>query len=363
MKLTSLICLFVLGMATANAQIPVSPLPATPETFITGTLAIDFATRSHRGKAAVVDTYQFDVNVSNSSAFYGTITQLPYISGTLGSYGAQNGNLTYDLKCDVLNPKNPSQRVNVGAITGIVPVNAQNVYQFDAGNLVTRVFARGTAKGFDSQAKGYALGKPPSPSPSILDKMRKEAMTFTKQVGNQTQRIVVTKYDIMEFRNHVLSAGPVQIYGEVTVNGQMVYGYDRNSWYFSHLTLTYWVTEANGQSHQVADSISGDVRWVEDPKRAVNGVGEYQFDIRVNELPPSENAIFVPPADESAFFTNDVAAMGLSGTMKYIDKMSDGTPLSSSVKIDLHGNKITKATCMALAKVLLFSAVIPLNSE
>lgn len=351
--------------STAMAQIP-TVAPATPETFVVGDLNITFATRqSEKAAPGTVDTYQFNINVSNSSKFYGTIKQLPTIGGTLGmSYGHQNGSLTYDLKCDVINPKNPAQTLNVGTMNGVVPVSDQNVYNFEAGNLVTRVFARGTAKGFDSAAKGMALGKPPTPAKGLLDRI-KPAMIFTKQVGNQTQKIVVTKYDIMEFRNHVLAAGPVQIYGEVTVNGKAVYGYDRNSWYFDHLIMTYWVTEPNGQQHQAMDSISGDIRWVEDPNRKANGLGEYDFDLRVNEPPPAENAVFVAPSDESAFFTSDVAAMGLSGTVKYKDHMTeDGESCTSSaVTFDLHGNKLTKVQTMALAKLVLFSLTVPFNAE
>lgn len=353
--------LILLAIAsTALAQTP------APDTFVTGDLNINFATRlTDKPRAGVVDTYQFNVNVSNSSKFYGTITQLPYLSGTMGmSYGRQNGNLSYDLKCDVVNPKNPAQTLNVGTITGTVPVSDQNVYNFDAGTLTTRVFARGTAKGFDSSAKGLALGKPPAAAKGLLDRLR-PAMVFTKQVGNQTQKIVVTKYDIMEFRNHVLPAGPVQIYGEVTVNGKAVYGYDRNSWYFDHLIMTYWVTEPNGSQHQAMDSISGDIRWVENPNRKANGLGEYDFDLRVNEPPPTENAVFVAPSDESAFFTSDVAAVGLSGTVKYKDHMTeDGESCTSSaITFDLHGNKLSKVQTMALTKLLIFTMVVPLNSE
>lgn len=360
MKATSILFLVGLFALTSAAQ---TPAPTLPETFVTGDLTINYATRSIKG-TGVVDTYKLDVNVSNSSKVYGTITQLPYLSSTMG-VGGQSGHLSYDLKWDVLNPKNPAQSLNVGVLSGVVPVSDKNVYAFDAGNLITRVFAHGAAKGFDSQTKGVALGKPPTPTAGFLDSMKKTAMTFTKQVGNQTQRIVVTKYDIMEFRNHVLAAGPAQSYGESTVNGQMVYGYDRQSWYFNHLLITYWVTDPNGSSHQVQDTISGDIRWVEDADRKHNGIGEYQFDIRVNEPPPSENAVFTAPTDESAFFQQDVAAMGLSGSMKYKDTMTpDGDSCTASViKIDLHGNKLTRHQCMVLAKLLLFSALVPFNAE
>lgn len=365
MKRYIFILLALASSALAQITAP-GTTPVAPETFVTGDLNIDFATRqTEKPRPGVVDTYKFNVNVSNSSKFYGTITQLPFLAGTMGSsYGQQNGLLTFDIKDDVLNPKNPAQSLNVGTTTGVVPVSQQNVYNFDTGNLTTRVFARGAAKGFDSSTKGLALGKPPTPVKGLIDRI-KPALTFTKQVGNQQQRIVVTKYDIMEFRNHILGAGPVQIYSEVTVNGKAVYGYDRNSWYFDHLIVTYWVTEANGSQHQQQDTLSGDIRWVEDPSRKTNGLGEYDFDIRVNEPPPPENAVFAAPSDESAFFTADVAAVGLSGTVKYKDKMTeDGESCTASaVAFDLHGNKLSKVQTMYLAKLILFSLTVPFNAE
>lgn len=360
-----------LGLAQTGAAAGASVIygaaqaaPSTPETFIVGDMNIDYATRIAGKKPGVADTYRFNVNVSNSSKFYGSIVQVPYISGTIGSYGQQNGFLRFDAKTDVLNPKNPTQALNVGTLTGDVPVSAQNVYDFDHGNLTARVFARGQAKGFDSSAKGVALGKPPAQAKSLLDRI-KPAMTFTKQVGGQQQRIVVTKYDIMEFHNHVLPAGPVQIYAESTVNGKAVYGYDRNSWYFDHLIIAYWVTDANGSQHQQQDSISGDIRWVEDPNRKANGLGEYQFDLRVNEPPPPPDAVFAAPTDEAAFFSADAAAVGLSGTVKYKDRMTeDGEScVASVIAYDLHGNKLTKVQTMNLAKLILFSLTVPFNAE
>lgn len=359
--------LILLALASsAMAQItPPGIKPATPETFVTGTLNIDYATRVSEGKNGVVDTYRFDVNVSNSSKFHGTITQLPFKAGTMGTnYGSQSGNLTYDFKLDVLNPKNPAQSLNVGIMAGTVPVNAQNVYDFDRSNLTTRVFARGTAKGFDSPAKGVALGKPPTPAKGLIDRL-KPAMTFTKQVGGQQQRIVVTRYDIMEFRNHVLPAGPVQIYGESVVNGKAVFGYDRNCWYFDRLVITYVAIDANGHSTEERETITGDIRWVEDPNRKTNGIGEYQLDLRVNEKPPAEDAQFAPPSDEASFFTSDASVKGLSGTIKYLDKMtSDGDSCTASaITIDLHGNQLTKIETMNLAKLILFSLTVPFNAE
>ena len=329
-----------------------------PETFVKGTLNIQFDTRTQPGPG-VVDTYTFNVNVSNSAKFVGTIKQTPFLKGSWTS-SDQVGHLDYDLKADVVNPRNPAQTRNVGKVYGTVPVSRTNVYDFENGTLKTQVFATGRAPGFDSKFGGQAFGKPPTPEDSILAKMKKEALSFTKSVNGHAMTIAVTKYDVMKFQNHVLAAGPVPIYGEVTVSGIMVYDYDRSSWYFQHLNVQYW---SNGTL--VQDVLSGDIRWVEDDNRKVNGIGEYDFDLRINEPPPSEGAAFAPTTDESAFFATDTSVQGLSGTMKYKDAMiSNGTDVSASVvDIDLHGTKLTKQQAMYLCKLLLFSTVVPLNAE
>ena len=102
--------------------------------------------------------------------------------------------------------------------------------------------------------------------------------------------------------------------------------------------------------------------------RAMRGKGEYQFDVRVNEPAPAETAAFsTGPTDESAFFETDSSIPGLTGTMKYTDTLrgsgKDATTLASSVVIDLKGNNLTKQQTMALCKILIFSAVVPMNAD
>ena len=174
--------------------------------------------------------------------------------------------------------------------------------------------------------------------------------------------IVVTKYDKMEFQEHILAGGPVQIYPDVLVQGPLLYDYDRNAWHLQGITCTYSI---NGVAH--TDTLSGTIRWVEDPDRATNGNGEYDFDIRLNEPPPSEGAAFAAPTSEADFFSSDDAIAGLTGTMKYHDTLvgdyKDDNVTSSTVQISLTGNKLSKQQVMYLTKLFLFSAVVPMNSE
>lgn len=333
----------------------------TPDIFIKGDAAIKFNTRTNtdsdgKPKEGVADRYTLSVNVANSVLFHGSIESTPYIKKLVGS--SQLAHLDYTIECDVVNPKNPSQTKNVGRLFGRVPVDDKNVYQFNDGNLKMAIFAVGTAKGFESTFKGLALGKAPSNSEGFLAKLKNEALNVTKMVNGKSVALAVTKYDKMEFKDHVLGAGPVQIYPDVTLNGGLIYDYGRTAWYFDKVSAAYAV-----DGRQYFDKLTGNIRWIESPNRAANGEGEYQFDIRVNEPPQTEAAAFSGPADESAFFATDDAIPALTGTMKYKDTLNGDATISSVITIDLKGNKLTKQQAMYLAKLLFVSFVVPLNSD
>lgn len=325
--------------------------PAPVQTSINGTINIAFNTRTQRDgskpKEGVTDKYQLNVNVSNSALFRGSIDVLPFIDNTITD---QQGKMTYSMECDVVNPANPSQTRNVGRLYGIVPIDEKNQYRFSDGNLKIGVLDMGNAKGFESAFKGYALGKPPATT-GLLDRVKKEAIKLQKSVNGKNVSIAVTKYDKMEFRQHVLAAGPVKIYGEVTVTGIMLYDYNRSVWHFQNLNIEYYV-----EGRLMRDTLSGNIRWVD-------GAKEYQFDVRVNEPVASEANIFDGPQDESAFFSQDNNVPALTGTMKYKDSVSGDVVTASAVQIALTGNKLTKQQAMYLAKLLLLSSIVPLNAE
>jgi hypothetical protein len=214
------------------------------------------------------------------------------------------------------------------------------------------------AKGFESKFTGLAAGKPPMKALGLIDSLKKQAVNITKNVNGKNMTIIVKKYDKMQFQNHILGAGPVQIYQEVTVNGEMIYDYDRSVWYFNRMTISYVV---DGQ--QKVDKVSGTILWVESADRKSTGNGEYDFDVRINEPPPGEEAIFASSSDESAFFATDNSIPSLTGTMKYHDTINGDTTTASSVKIDLTGNKLTKQQMMVLCKLLVFSAAVPMNAD
>lgn len=336
----------------AFAQVPSLTSPPVV-TFIKGDLGIKFNTRTQldgdKPKAGVADVYTLNVNVSNSARFQGTIEHKPTIKGMVGI--SQPGQIAYAINLDVVNPNNPAQTRNIGNLYGTVPIDPQNIYHFEFGEPKVSVFGAGSAKGFDSKFTGQAAGKPPADSGGMLDRLKKEALSITKNIGGKTVALTVTKYDKMEFKGHVLAAGPVQIYSEVTINGGFVYDYARTAWFFEGVTATYSV---DGSLR--ADKISGNIRW--DSARS-----EYQFDIRINEKLATEASVFSGTTSEADFFAVDSTVESLTGTMKYKDTTSGEITTSSAVTVDLVGNKLTKQQTMYLCKLLFLSSIVPLNSD
>jgi hypothetical protein len=171
--------------------------------------------------------------------------------------------------------------------------------------------------------------------------------------------VALKKYDKMDFQQNVIAAGPIQIYQQVTTSGELLYDYDKNCWFANNVIMQY---ADNGMIK--ADRLTGTIRWVESPQRKINGEGEYQFDLRVNEPPPGAAAAFDSKVnDEASFFETDTAVPALTGTMKYKDVLSGDKTMSSTVAIDLVGNNITKQQTMALCKIVVFACVVPMNSD
>ncbi len=348
--------LFAIGLGIQATVAQTNP------TFVKGTLEIRYNTRTQvdsggKPNRGATDSYKLNVNVCNSALFYGTVTHLPLLTGGTFSSG-QNSQLTYDMQCDVVNPANPAQTKNVGRVYGAVPIDTAGVYRFGAGTLKIGVLGLGTSTGFESKFQGNAAGKPVARQSGWFEKMKKEVISLKKTVNGKVVAINVSKYDKMSFQSLVLARGPVPFYGEATVNGDMIYDYNRYSWYFQNITVSYY---ENNQ--QKADRLTGNIRWVESPNRKSTGEGEYQFDIRINEPTPNEASVFAGPTDESAFFQTDTSISSLTGTMKYKDTMSGESVTASMVNIDLQGNKLTKQQAMYLCKLIILSSIVPINAE
>jgi hypothetical protein len=332
-----------------------------PPTFIKGTMDIKYNSRASDTPAkGVKDVYTLNVNMANSAVFHGTISDTPQIiEGMFSKSVTQPRKLEYDIACDVVNPRNPADTRNVGRMYGVVPIASDGTYHYDTGSLTVDILPMGSAAGFTSKFSGLASGKPLGRPANFLDTLKSETVNITRSANGKTTTVALKKYDKMEFRQFVIGAGPVQIYQQVTANGEMLYDYDKNCWFFNNVTVQY---EDSGVVK--IDRLTGTIRWIESPQRKVNGQGEYQFDVRVNEPPPSATAAFdTKESDESAFFETDTSVPALTGTMKYKDTLRGEKTMASSVAIDLTGNKITKQQAMVLCKIIIFASVVPMNSD
>lgn len=348
-----LITLLVIALCASTAAFaapgPFEPVPTLP---ITGSLSIDYKTRRAPGKEGVSDLYTLAINVANSAVFKGTIQHQPFIKNLTSRN--QLGRITFDMELEVVNPANPRQTRSVGKMFGFTPIDENNVYRYSDGpGIKTAVFPIGAARGFESRFNGLAYAKPPAASG--LAKIKKEAVRLVSSKGGA---LVLTNYDKMTFENHVLPAGPVQIYPETTVSGTIFYDYGRSAWHFNNVTFVY-----NAEGRRAADVLTGSIRWIEAKNRKTTGEGHYDFDVRVNEPPPTESQVFSAVADEAAFFTQDANVPSLTGTMAYKDTFVGDTVTSSAVQIDLQTTKLSKVQAMMLAKVILLSAVVPFNAE
>ena len=361
--------LALVALLLATGTFAQQPQAAPPDkTYaITGNMQIEF--KSHKdlddaGKptAGVKDTYTLDLTVAETLQFGGKVEYLPPLFNSFGM-AKQDSHVYYSLDLGIKNPANLSSApLNIGRFVGEVPVDRKGVYQYDRGTARIAVDAHGQSAGFESKFQGTAAGKPPTTG-SLTEKIAQQATDIQRSIGGKQVKIAVTKYDRMMW-DATLPAGPVRMYPETHIAGEMLYDYERTAWYFNGLTMTYQV---GGKT--VTDKLTGDIKWVKTPNYKSTGEGEYQFDVRVNEpeqgATTGEAAAFAP-ADEAAFFASDAAIPSLQGKMKYKDTLIAGDEENvgaSKIEIALTGNKLTKFQVVNLAKLIVFADIVPLNSD
>ncbi len=352
----------------ALAVMAFASIASAQTNFIRGTMNINFVTHQNPPNTpGIQDLYDINLNVANSIGFHGKITDRPQLSkGWITKEVYQPRSVKYNVSCDLINPKNPSQVIkNISELKGFVNIAPSGEYNY-SGGLGFSVLNQKIA-GSDSKFSGVAAGKPLNRPVGWMDSLQLQTINITRSVNGQTRTVALKKYDKMEFRSLVLAVGPVPFYTDATCNGEMLYDYDKNTWFFNNVNVSYAVPQANGTSSIQNDRFTGTIRWVEDENRKSNGKGEYQFDIRVNE--PIVGDAFsgnatASPGDESSFFASDANVYpGLTGTMKYQDTIKNDVTMSSAVTIDLTGNNISKQQLMILNKMIIFISVVPMNAD
>ena len=214
----------------------------------------------------------------------------------------------------------------------------------------------GAQQGFTDNFGGRIYGK-------AEKKDNLAGYTYKRLVGNKQVEFKVTKVDPMRFENAVLAKGPAGIYPRTTVNGRLDFDYETGNWLTDGIRFHY---NLDGKDYE--DIITGTIKWVEDPRRATNGRGHYEFNLRFNEEKnrpaKTESAAFEATNQEEAFFAVDEDLPSMTGRIDYVDTFVPGgtTPSSSKVTYHLKANKLTKQQVMNFFKLWLLCAS-PTNDE
>jgi hypothetical protein len=348
------------------------PEQLSEEGVIKGEMTIDFKTRTTPDRSGsladgspalgVQDTYTFDFNVAKTTQYTGKITRQPTLYSKLIRSPKQKASIKFDTKLAVLNPRDLKQKRTVGSWVGTVPIDVQSgAYDLAGGKadespLRIAIDSAGGVQGFQDYFMGRLMGK-------AEKKVDLGTYTFKRLVGGKTVEVVVKKSDPMKFENVTLAKGPVDIYPRTVVNGRLDYDYETGNWFTDGIRLKY---SYNGKDME--DVITGSIKWVEDPNRASNGKGQYEFNLRFNEeknkSAKTEADAFKGLSDEEKFFAVDDTVPCLTGTVAYVDTMVAGSeaPSASKVTYKLDGNKLTKQQIVNFFKLWMI-CVGPTNDE
>ncbi len=373
LALTSCLALAFAVSPFRPAQDAATQAPTITENdVITGKMDIEFKTRTQMDTTGDLadnspalgakDIYRFNFSVAKTTVFSGEITRQPNLYSDLIRSRKQEAALTFDVDLAVVNPKDMKQKVNVGKWVGLVPIDTgTGAFNLAGGSAKERplriaIDTRGQASGFTDNFAGKMVGK-------AEKKDSLAAYSYKRLVGKKTVTINVKAADPMRFDNLVLAKGPAETYPRTTVNGRLDYDYETGNWFTDGIRFKY---SMNGQDME--DIVTGSIKWVEDPDRASNGIGYYEFNLRFNEeknkTVADESAAFQGLSDEEAFFYVDDTVPAMTGRINYVDTLAPGSeaPSTSKVTYNLNANKLNKQQIMNFFKLWMI-CVGPTNDE
>ncbi len=365
----------ILPLAIAGSLAMTTALPVVSASYhdngIVGSIVIDFNSRKGPGgepRPGITDKYAVNLNVGKDSAFNGEIIRTPQIAGAVGI--RQPANMRYELDLIVHNPSDRSQTISVGRWVGDMPINSSGLYQLNKNQGSSMRYAitmRGGASSgdFKGTIQGRELGKGRllQAAQQMTESVRKEGATkvFTRMYQGQPMSVQVTNIDPMRFNSVVMPAGPAAMYSEVTVNGDMVFDYDSDTWFLDGMTFRY-----QDEGKAVTDKVAGTIRWID----SEDG-GRYELNITFNEPDVAPGAAtdasgFFAANDASAagFFAVDDSVASCGGQVLFSDEYGSGEmPIRSTVNHQIECNsEVTAQQLMAFSKLWLLG-IGPLTDE
>jgi hypothetical protein len=337
----------------------------TAKDVIAGTMNITFNTRTNLDTSGDLkdgspalgakDQYHYSLKVAMTTEYDGDIFRQPKLYSSILKRTKQDGLMSYNTYIKVFNPANPAQSKDVGKWVGDVKVDPTSG-AYDLSGMRYAIDAVGRAQAFNDSFGGRLIGK-------AEKKESLSSYTYKRLVGDKTVEITVKKTDPMTFDNIELAKGPAEVYPHTSVTGRLDYDYETGNYLTDGIHFKY---NLNGKDFE--DVITGTIKWVEDPDRATNGKGHYDFNLRFNEDKnkgaSNESAAFANMSQEDAFFAVDNSVPCLTGTVEYVDTFISGgtTPSASKVVYHLDANKLTKQQIVNFYKLWMV-CVGPTNDE
>lgn len=333
---------------------------------VTGEIVADFGSRKWAG-ATGVDTYTVtNMKAADLMVMNGSISRTPEKS------------LTYSVKFDLFNPKNPAQLAKEAAILrGDVVIDKSGRYDPGAGKLRIDV-VKGTQATYPFRGglQGREVTRWWELSEQLKKAQAKAAKEYSRVVEGKTITIKVTNVDPLKFDGLVLGAGPFSYLPETTVRGSLDYDYELGNWLLDNngLTLSYQLSDK-----AVNDRITGSIRFAEEAGNAtvdgkkVDYTGYYEYNLRFNEEAQKADAAFFDndnaSAEMDAFFsTADQSKPGIYGRVYFQDSedncksvkdeesnsMKCVGPTKSVITYDLKTTGLTYAQLAAWMKIEQF---------
>lgn len=352
--------------ASAQPAPPAADGSKTEKGVITGEMFINFDTRKQMDdsgklrdgspKLGARDTYFFTLKVLNQVVFDGKIARQPNLYSKTLQRRQQDAMFDFEkLDIFVLNPRDPSQKKQIGRWTGAIPIDTNSgAYNLAGSNeRPLRIFveATGRAPQIDERFGGKLIGK-------AEKKEGLASYTYKRAVGDKTVEYQAKRVDPMKFENAELAMGPASVFPRCTVNGRLDYDYETGNWITDGLTFSY---KFDGKDYN--DVVKGTIKWVE---AKGSEKGYYEFNLRYNEdknkAPAGVEAAFDKMEGLDAFFAVDDRIPTLTGRITYDDKKDGDKVIESKATYAIDANKLTNQQIMNFAKLWIICSG-PANDE
>ncbi len=243
---------------------------------ITGEIIAEFGSRRLSNNTGI-DVYTINnLKAADLMVLGGSIQRTPEKS------------MSYSVKFDVFNPKQPGQLAKeVAIMRGDVAIDEYGRYNPTAGNLrIDIVKGAQSTSAFKGAMRGRDVTRWWEFGEQLKNAQKNASKVYSRVVDGKTVMIEVKNPDPLGFDGLILATGPFTYLPETAVRGSLDYDYELGNWLTDNngITLSYQLGDK-----QVSDRITGSIRYAEaggdvtiDGKK-VAYTGYYEYNLRFNE--------------------------------------------------------------------------------